>query len=353
MIGLLFVCVTVQAGLLPFTDQDSWTTWGYNSRALFVEGSVLSFLARHGVSEMNHPSYPPGLPLLNAWVYLALGEVNEQLVKLAMPLWWLSLMGLIWNEARRLRSVWLATGLTLLAATTPIFLDHAALSNADLPFTVALTVAACALTRWIVAGAQKELAGGVLSLGVAAWLKLDGIYLGLAFLACAALARGLHLHLCGNDSRRRLVGHSAIAMLALIVVYAPWMWLAAVADVAAEAPATAMLSVTGLSNLEQGLRVLFSELLLSYNNSTWSLLGAGYLLFWPMCAALIVVQGWKARRNAPFLFLVAATMVTLLFYTLIYVMRPFFSIDRYVMHAAPLALLAAIHALRDESVDAA
>lgn len=111
----------------------------------------------------------------------------------------------------------------------------------------------------------------------------------------------------------------------------------------------AMLAVTGLANLGRGLRVVGSELLLSHNNSTWSLLGSGFLLLWPVCMAIVLVRGQTARRNAPFLFLAAAMLTTVIFYVFIYVLRPYFSIERYVMHAAPLAVLAAIHALADES----
>jgi hypothetical protein len=349
VIGFLLACLIVQAGVSPFGDQDSWTTWGFNSRALYSEGSVLRFLDRYAGDKMNHPSYPPGLPLLNAWSYLALGGVSERFAKLTMPLWWLSLIGLIWCEARRLPNTWLAVGLCLLAATTPIFLDHGTLGNADLPFTVALTVAAVALTRWIAAGDRRELAGAVLSLGAASWLKLDGIYLGMAFITCAALARWLYHRSRGNLSARDLVGQTAFALLTLIALYAPWLWLTRNAGVAAETPATTMLAVTGLDNLERGLRVLISELLFSDNNSTWSLLGAEYLLLWPICVAIILAKGWQKRRNGPFLFLVAATLLTVAFYVLIYVVRPFFSIERYVMHAAPLALLAAIRAMEEPS----
>lgn len=348
-IGFLLMCLVAQAGLTPFSDQDSWTTWGFNSRALFVEGSVLRFLDHYSGSEINHPSYPVGLPLLYAWHYLALGGVSERLVKLLMPLWWLSLIGLVWSEARRLCSPWLAVGLTALMATTPIFLDHATLGNADLPFTVALTVGVVALTRWIVAGDWRDLMGALLALGAASWLKLDGLYLGLAFVFCATAVRWLHLHFLGKKLTYRFVRQTATAILVLMAIYAPWRWLIHNAGVETETPTMAMLAVTGLANLGRGLRVVGSELLLSHNNSTWSLLGSGFLLLWPVCMAIVLVRGQTARRSAPFLFLVTATLTTVIFYVFIYVLRPYFSIERYVMHAAPLAVLAAIHALADES----
>jgi hypothetical protein len=349
VIGFIFICLVAQASLTPLSDQDSWTTWGFNSRALFVEGSVLRFLDQYSDSEMNHPSYPVGLPLLNAWHYLALGGVSERLVKLLMPLWWLSLIGLVWSEARRLCSPWLAVGLTALMATTPILLDHATLGNADLPFTVALTVGAIALTRWIVTGDWRELMGALLALGAASWLKLDGIYLGLAFVLCAAVFRWLYLHFLGAKLTYRVVRQTATAILILMAIYAPWRWLIHNAGVETETPKMAMLAVTGLANLGRGLRVVVSELLLSHNNSTWSLLGSGFLILWPVCIVIVLVRGQTARRNAPFLFLVTAALTTMIFYVFIYVLRPYFSIERYVMHAAPLAVLAAIHALADES----
>lgn len=349
LVAFLFVCVVVQAGLLPFSDQDSWTTWGFNGRALFAEGSVQRFLARHGAGELNHASYPPGLPLFNAWVYLALNGVSERLVKLVMPLWWLSLIGLMWGEARRLTGTWAAVGLTFLVATTPLFLDHATLGNADLPFTVALFTAAIALTGWIRAGARRELVGAVIALAVAAWIKLDGIHLGVALLFCAGLGRALRCHQSHQtDIAQCAAGQVVIAMTALIALYAPWPLLTHAAGIVGETPSLAMVAVSGLPNFVQGVRIILSELLVSHNNSTWSLLGSGYHLLWPICLIVLLIQSHRLSRDPLLFFLVASTLSVIVFYTLIYVLRPYFSVERYLMHAAPLAVLTAVYAMRND-----
>jgi 4-amino-4-deoxy-L-arabinose transferase-like glycosyltransferase len=347
VVGGLFVSLLLGAGITPLSDQDSWTTWGYNSRALFVAGSITRFLAEQGQNELNHPSYPPGQPLLTTWAYVALGGIDERLGKLLMPFWYLALMGLVWTELRRRIRPWPAAGLTLLLATTPFLLDHAMLGNADLPFTVTMTLAALGLLRWVEQGAWRWLLAGGLALGMAAWIKLDGFYLGVALLTIGGLVRSVHLR------QVRLAGWWTtwmgvlVALLLLVGLQVAWQHLTQRAGIVSETPSSAMLMVNGWENGRRGLTVIASELLFSHNNSTWSLLGAGFHLLWVVCLGAVGLAGLR-RWRAPGLLLFGLGVAAIVaFYGLIYVLRPYFSMERYLFHAAPLAILAAGYAFKD------
>jgi cell division protein FtsW (lipid II flippase) len=60
---------------------------------------------------------------------------------------------------------------------------------------------------------------------------------------------------------------------------------------------------------------------------------------------LALVAGWRAfRHDALLWFLVLTVVGGIVFYLLLYTMRPFYSIERYLMHIAPMAVLAAARA---------
>ena len=347
VVMVVAACALLQAGAQPFTDQDSWTTWGFNGRAFYVSGNIRDALARYAPGGLTHPTYPPLWPLMQAWAYRAMGGVDERLAKLIMPMWYASLVLLVWCGCRRWTSVPVAAALTLLVATTPLFLDHAALGNADLPFSVVLLAAAMALGRWLVERERRWFASGVLALGIVAWIKLDGVYLGLVLLMATGIAFGVAAHQRQLTKASWLGGIALVlaGAVALLVIYAPWLMLANGLGVESETPNLAKLSAAGLTTLWRGLVVIGSEMLVSYNNSVWGLLGGGYGLLWIAGIGAIVIGLLKGRREATLVWLVLAIAGAIAFYALIYAVRPYFSVERYLMHVVPLLSLAMAVAL--------
>lgn len=342
LIALLASCVLVQAMVMPLTDQDSWTMWGLKGQAFFLDGSIAPVLTTYRGDDVHHASYPPAQPLAQTWLYLMMGGISERLAKVIFPLWYLASILLVWAACRRWVSQRAALGWALLLATTPLMLDHATLGNADLPLAVALLLGGIGLAQWLETSERAALVGASIVFGAAAWLKLDGLYLGAGMLLAALLVRGIS---SWRDPRQRrpLLGHGLLAgglFAALVVPWVVYTQLLRLNDI----PALDTFQRDGWALLREGSVVLSAEVLFSYNNSSLGLLGGGYGVFWFVCLGALIV-GWRRLQSDPVLwFLLLAVAGGFAFYLAVYTLRPYYSVERYLLHIAPLALLAAARA---------
>lgn len=343
VLGLLVVAVGIQAVLLPFTDQDTWKIWAFKGQAFFLDGSMVPGLAMYPQSDLHHAAYPPAQPLLLAWGYLSMGGLSERLIKLIFPLWYLVCVLLVWLACRQWGLRRTAAGWALLLATTPLVLDHATLGNADLPLATLWALSAVALVRWLDTGQPRWLWAGVLVLSGAAWLKIDGQGIGAGILLAAALVRTIALH-----RQRRPLGPmlalGGAALLMFLLSLAPWTVAARRLDLIDPAPGVSVLSARGMDVVWEALRVMGEELLLSHNNSAWGLLGGGFGALWLLSLGAVLVN-WRAFRRDPGAWLLSLIVAGgLAAYVGIYTLRPFSSIDRYVLHVAPVMVLLAARA---------
>jgi hypothetical protein len=366
LLVLIVGIVVARALLLPFSDVDTWTIWGLRGRGFFLDGRIDALLLMY-----DNVRYPPAQSLVQTWGYLAMGGLGERMVKVIFPLWYAACLGIIWSACRGWSTGARALGWTLLAATTPILLDHATLGNADLPLAAGLLAGAFALCRWLETADRRWMVGGMLLLGGAAWIKFDGAFLGIGVLGAAILARVVGLRRRQGRTGRTLVA-GGVAVAAIVGIALAWHLYArllvfnlgdgAVASAAAgrffspyrliaDVPRIEGLRAKGLTFDLHGLLVCVEEVLFSHSNSTWSLLGSGYGALWIVCAGALV-SGWRRMRDDPvLLFLVLAVAGGLGFYFAFYTLMPaasgsdyFFSVERYLLHIAPLAILAAARA---------
>lgn len=339
---LLCLCagVTLYALLMPVGDRDSWAMWAFKGQAFARDGAIAPVLRLYRQSDLHHPGYPPTQPLMQVWTYLAVGGIDERMAQLSFPVWYASCLGLVWWAGWRWsgrRSAW---AWTLLLATTPIVLDHATLNHADLPLAVAWLLGGIALALWVEDGARRWLAVGVLACAGGAWLKVDGAYLGPAFLGLALALRLLTVHRQALPLRPALI-QGLLALGALLMLSVPWYLYAASLDVRPSTPDLEVAQVQGWQNLARGATVIGSEILLSDTNSAYGLMGGGFGALWLLVAGAWLC-GWRRLGRDPALwFLALAVVGSIGGYLTIYVARPFFSVDRYLLHLAPLAIVAA------------
>jgi hypothetical protein len=73
--------------------------------------------------------------------------------------------------------------------------------------------------------------------------------------------------------------------------------------------------------------------------TNWGLLGGGYGILWIVCAGAVVC-GWRRFRNDAVLWFLTLTVLGgFAFYVAIYTLRPFYSVERYLLHLAPIMVL--------------
>jgi hypothetical protein len=344
-LGLLVAAVTLQALLLPFTDQDTWKIWAFKAKGFALDGALAPVLTLYPQSDMHHAAYPPAQPLLLAWGYLSMGGLSERLVKLVFPLWYLACVLIVWIAGRQWGLRRAAAGWALLLASTPLLLDHATLGNADLPLAALWALAAVALVHWLDTGRPRWLWAGVLVLSGAAWVKVDGQGVGAGILLAAALVRAVALRRQGRPLGPALA-LGAAALLVFLLGLIPWVVVTRRLGLIDPTPGGSVLAAHGAGAVGEALRVMGEELLLSHTNSAWGLLGGGFGALWLLSLGAVLI-GWPAFRRDPAVWLLALIVLGgLAAYVGVYALRPFHSIDRYVLHLAPAMVLLAARATR-------
>jgi len=141
---------------------------------------------------------------------------------------------------------------------------------------------------------------------------------------------------------------SVIALITLLLIVVPWSLYTRTLGLLNDAPGTATLQRDGLAVVQKAMAVILEELLFSYNNSSWGLLGGGYGVLWVVCVGAIAC-GWRRFRNDAVLWFLALTVLGgMAFYVAVYTLRPFYSVERYLLHLAPIMVLVAARAVQPQ-----
>ncbi len=215
--GLLFFEVSTRP-LFPWEASIQWASkahvyFGLKSLAPFVDG-VTWLTAPGNVYFDNAPNLPATLPLLQAWMCVAMGEWNDVLMNLP---WWAMLLALTLAVYGFMRSQGIGpfAGLITawLVASLPLPDTHAALAGLpDLPLTGAYTLTALSLVRWARSRQWADLFYTLLFALIAATLW-PATYVWLATLLPALLCI-----LFPKSTRYLAVALPAFAILALLVI---------------------------------------------------------------------------------------------------------------------------------------
>jgi hypothetical protein len=345
VVGALAVCVAALALLVPFTDADTWRIWSFKARGFYIDSGMERVLSLYRHIELYHAGYPPAQPLVQTWGYLAMGGISERLVKLIFPIWYLACVGMTYCACRQWCSGALAMGWALLLASTPILLDHATLGNADLALAAALLLGGWALARWIESGQRVWLFAGALGLAGAAWIKLDGLYLGAGMIVLAALGRAIARRRDRHAAIQSVLAGS-IALGGLLAAVIPWHFYAISLGLDNDIPSARVLQHQGAAIVRRAFAIIGQELLLSHGNSSYGLLESKYGVFWMVCFATVIANWRRMARDGIGLFLILSVVGGIGCYAAIYTLHPYYSIDRYLLHIAPLAVLAAARSAR-------
>jgi hypothetical protein len=220
-----------------------------------------------------HPRYPLLVPFAEFWIYAWLGRVDQHLVKVLFPLFYVALACTLGGAVRRLTN----TGTALLAVAAlgslpPLTVIPGAISGyAEVPLASAIVAAtACALAG-LKSGSRHAfwLAGALAA--VAAWTKVEGIILAV----CLGVAISI------------IAGRRAAPLILLpLAVVVPWgvfqqVWGMPETDFPSLSPLVALANVERVPAI---VRLTARELI---TPGHWGLL-------WPS-VALLVVAGLAYR----------------------------------------------------------
>ncbi len=129
----------------------------------------------------SHPRYPLLVPFAEFWIYAWLGRIDQHLVKVLFPLFYVALLCVVGGAVRRLTNRGTALlAVAALGALPPLTVIPGAISGyAEVPLAAAIAAATtCALAGMQGRGDRAFWLAGALA-AVGAWTKVEGAILAL------------------------------------------------------------------------------------------------------------------------------------------------------------------------------
>ncbi len=338
---LLLAVVFLGLAASAYTSTMFWDgryIWAFRAKAIFVDGGLnqqtFTNLARY---RYTHLDYPLAIPAAQACVYQVLGHVDERLAKLVGLVFWLGIVALLAGYLRRRMTLPWALGITLLACQVPLLVYHAGGGAADLPQAFCFLAAAVLMADWVERGRSEDSMLAALMFGVGALVKAEGLSMALGGALAFAVAWWVRGR--GFSKRAALLGPAA-----LLLPYLPWAALRAWWGVPS-------LQLAGMElrpwpELLSRLRAIDHALLAHFRN--WQ----HWELMWFFVALGLVAFATSAWRQRSLALLWGLFFWQLAVYTGIYLFSPYditwhltTSLDRVLLHLAPLAVVAAASSL--------
>lgn len=134
--------------IFPVRFWDAITCWSFKGGAFFLDKNIYDFYNKHSY-EFSHPSYPILLPLLQSYMYFSMGILNENLMKIIFPIFFISLLIAIYSFLRLKYLKIVSLFFTFMLSTVPIIYDHAYIEYTNLPFAFYLFLSVMFMTLWI------------------------------------------------------------------------------------------------------------------------------------------------------------------------------------------------------------
>ncbi|HEX7561084.1 MAG TPA: hypothetical protein VF347_02735, partial [Candidatus Humimicrobiaceae bacterium] len=243
--------VTFFTFLFPIRFWDAISCWSLKGRAFFLDGSVTVFYTQHQYT-FAHLTYPLYISFSQTWVYIWLGEINETLVKAIFPLFYLSLIFIVYYLLRKEVTRLYAIISAFILSTLPVIMDHGYLEYTNLIFSVILFLGVYYLYFYILKSREsqnqnrqiqtpsdgknvwdnfKNLIISAVFFAILVYIRSEGILFLAIFLLINTVYNLAILPGSFSSKRRNLILNTAVSILlpaALIfILIAPWTILQA------------------------------------------------------------------------------------------------------------------------------
>jgi len=220
--GIAFeVCYAFFRALIkPIESYDAIAIYAIKSKMLFLARAVTAdfFLAMKAF--FPHPDYPLNIPFIETFLYMTMGSLNDQLVKVIFPLFALAILALLYCAVRRFASRTYALLFTFVLATIPMFGSYAANAYHELPLACYYFASALLLFRWFERPDRTRLlAVSAVMVGLAGWTKNEGmLYCAVNVIVLAAFVAFNYKGM----SAKGLIGAAAYPVI-IVVLLLPWI----------------------------------------------------------------------------------------------------------------------------------
>ena len=334
-----FIMVVFFTFLFPIRFWDAIACWSLKAKAFFIDSDIFTFFTRHGY-DFSHNSYPLYVSLLQCWIYIWIGKVDENLVKIIFPLFYLSGLFVLYHFFRKKLNQLLSILLVFIFSVIPIIADHGYIEYTNLLFSIVLVLAVYFLYLY---RTKRRIASYIILSAVFFALLANIRSEGLVFLGVFLLISlwFMFADLVKSRHKRNAVLNFLYSWGLIIILLAPYILL----KYGLGLPVWSVewqqaMGGQGMLNIVDGLKVMAREVLFSSYDSTRAFLGSGY---GPVWVVLIVLFGVNIKRVfsranwVPFVFVLIGIVMVLL--SISFITDFAGSVERYLLHIFPLAYL--------------
>ena len=211
-----------RALIKPIEAYDAIATYAIRSKIFYLGESIPHDFFYNLSLFFPHPDYPLNIPLSETFIYLFLGSLNDQIVKVIFPLFFVAILGILYFAVKRFSGRTSALLCTFILATVPQFNNFATNAYHDVPFSYYCFTGTLFLLYWF----KETRSSGYLYISatmtaLGGWTKNEG------FVYCAANILLLLIFLFAN--RRTIKKKDLLSGLLyvgiILLVLAPWLWV--------------------------------------------------------------------------------------------------------------------------------
>jgi len=316
---LIAVSYTIFEALLrPVVTWDAWSVWLLYPKMFFIDGKITLDTLRYTFA-----GYPMTVSLLDSFIYIILGRIDDTAVLLTSSAFYICLAITFFAVLKERFGIRYALLFTLLLVTTQNYIRHGGRLEAglaDLPVGYFAFLSIVFLFRYFKNQSSKILFIFTIFLSITSLIKYEGLPLAFFIAVCSFV----------YIIRNRLYSHLLILFL-WIVPFFSWQLDRRITGIENTYFSTAHPHEYGIQKSIYAFYGTFKELL---NIKSWNLLWITY--FFTLFAYKI-----KKQRELAVLHVVILSQLCLylIIYNFTFGNAPDSSIQRLLMHIAPLAFL--------------
>ncbi len=265
-----------RALIKPIEAYDAVAIYAIKSKIFYLANSVSTDYLANIAKMFPHPDYPLNIPLAQAFSYLSMGSLNDQLVKIIFPLFFVAILCLFYCQVRAFAGRLYALTFTFLLASIPQFNAYAANAYLEVPLAFYYFASFVFLLRWF--GNKTDIRFIVMSaimVALAGWTKNEG----LLYCAINTFVVCLFLISQREDRSAKDILYPILYAAVIAVIVLPWAWTKARWHIANDEISLANLNPANLVHQFNKLKPIFYELQKQlFGPKKWNILWPAFFL---------------------------------------------------------------------------
>jgi hypothetical protein len=216
-ISLEVIYAFFRALIKPMESYDSIAIYALKAKIFYLGKIIPADFFKSFSGFVPHVEYPLLVPLAEAQFYTFFGSLDDLLVKMIFPLYYVALLTVSYSVSRRFLDRKAALFFTFLLATIPQVTDFASNGYADIPFAFYCCASFFYMYLWLKAKNVTMLALSFILSVFAIWTKAEGLMFILINAAVITICMIKERRLCGAGITYALA--SLCAVIAYIFVW--------------------------------------------------------------------------------------------------------------------------------------